>query len=92
MSEQREHGMQMGSRKFRASGYGMIQVSEIILSHPEAKPGTAGWVNRFTLITSEETAEKWPTISSAYSEGLLDSEGNWIADFQEPTEDNPTKF
>lgn len=80
-------------RSFPSGHYGgQIIASQIELRDAHRVPGTFGWLTRFTLIAAGETALRWPTINAVYVDGILDVEGNWQADFPEPTIGNPTVF
>jgi hypothetical protein len=82
-----------GLRTFPSNNYGgQVTASRIELKDPNRKLGTVGWLTRFTLITAGQTAEKWPTINACYVNGIIDDDGNWIANFPEPTAENPTTF
>lgn len=80
------------SRVFRSSGYGLVYAKEIRLNDADRKPGTLGWLTRFSLVTTGETAENWPTINAHHVDGILSPDGDWQADFPEPSIDQPTKF
>lgn len=83
----------LGVRAFTSNHYsGQVIASRIELQDTRRVPGTFGWLTRFKIITAGETAAKWPTINAAFVNGILDDEGNWQADFSEPTIDNPTVF
>jgi hypothetical protein len=69
-----------------------ILAVEVILNNADSTPGTFGWLTRFSVITTGAAAETWPTINALYIEGILDPDGNWRADFPQPTFDDPTKF
>lgn len=82
-----------GVRAFTSNHFGgQVLASRIELRDAQRVPGTLGWLSRFSLITAGETAEKWPTVNATYVLGVIDGEGSWIADFPEPTIDNPTVF
>jgi hypothetical protein len=81
-----------GERVFDSPGHGKVQASKIELRYPDEKEGTLGWLARFQLNCCGETAKTWPTIHANYVNGIVDTQGNWIADFPEPTRDNPTNL
>lgn len=79
-------------KKFEKIHGGEVYATEVFLDNPNAEPGTAGWVMRYSLKCFEKAANGLQRIHAYYVKGIVDEYGNWIADFPEPTEGKPTKF